>query len=73
MEIPDVIQHNVAQELSSLILTPAEIEVILKSLLIGKAAGPDGISNRMLRELATELSYPLFSLFNQSLQTGTFS
>ena len=62
VEVPDVIQHNVAQELRSLILTPAEIEVI------SKAAGPDGISNRILREL----SYPLCSLFNKSLQTGTF-
>ena len=62
MEVPDVIQQNVAQELRSLILRPAEIEVILKSLPIGKAAGPDGISNRILRELATELSYPLCSL-----------
>ena len=59
-------------ELRSLILTPAEKEVILKSLPTRKAAGPDGISNRTLRELAVELSYPLLSLFNQSLQTGTF-
>ena len=28
VEVPDVIQHSVAQELRSLILTPAEIEVI---------------------------------------------
>ena len=63
---------NVLHELRSLNLTPAEIEVILKSLPIGKAAGPDGISNRILRELAVKLSYPLCSLFNQSLQTGTF-
>ena len=72
VEVPDVIRHNVAQELRSLVLTPAETEVILKSLPIGKAAGPDGISNRILPELPTELSYPLCSLFNQSLQTGTF-
>ena len=57
-----------------MILTPAEIEVILESLPIVKAAGPDGtcISNQILRELVTELSYPFCSTFNQSLQTGTF-
>ena len=44
MDVPDVIQHSVAQELRSLILTPAAVEVILKLLPIGKAAGPDGIS-----------------------------
>ena len=60
-----------AQELRSLILTPAEIEVILKSLSIGKAAGPDGKSNQILHELATELSWLLCSLFNKSIQTGT--
>ena len=50
--VPDVIQINVLHVLRSLILTPAEIEVILKSLPTRKAAGPDGISNRILRELA---------------------
>ena len=70
--IPDVIHYNVLHDLRHLILTPAHIEVILKSLPTRKAAGPDGISNRILRELAVELSYPLCSLFNQSLQTGTF-
>ena len=59
-------------KLRSLILLPAEIEVILKSLPTRKTAGPDGISNGILRELAVELSYPLCSFLNQSLQTGTF-
>ena len=72
VEVHEDIQYNVAHKLISLILTPAEIEVILKSLTIVKAAGPDGISNQIIRELAIELSYPLCSLFNQSLQTGTF-
>ena len=72
MEVPDVIQHNVANELRSLILTPAEIEVILKPLPIGEAAGPDGISNRILPELATELSYPFCSLFLSVSTNGNF-
>ena len=70
--IPDVIHYNVLHELRSLILTPADIEVILKSLPTREAAGPDGISNLILRELAVALSYPLCSLFYQSLQTVTF-
>ena len=57
---------------SSLQLTPSEVETVLKSLPIGKAAGPDGINNRILRELAVELSVPFCSLFNQSLRTGNF-
>ena len=53
-------------------LTPAEIEVVLKSFPVGKAVGPDGTSNKILRELSVELSLPFCSLFNQSLQTGLF-
>ena len=62
VEVPDVIHYDVAHELRSLILTPAEnlIEAILKSLPTRKAAGQDGISNQIIRELAAEFSYPLF-------------
>lgn len=52
--------------------TPAEVKKILKSLNIAKAVGPDGISNRILRECADSLCVPLARLFNLSLQTGTF-
>ena len=36
----------------------------------GKASGPGGLSNRVLRELSKELSPSYCSLFNQSLRTG---
>ena len=48
------------------------MESVLKSLPLGKAVGPDGINNRILRELAHELSNPLCSLINQSLRIGIF-
>ena len=70
MNVPDVANYDIENELSSIILTPAEIEIVLKSLPVGKAVGPDGISNKILRELSVELSLPFCSLFNQSLQTG---
>ena len=70
--LPQLVRYNVISELSTLTLIPTEIEAILKSLPPGKATGPDGIHNRVLRELATELSVPLTSLFNQSLHTGIF-
>ena len=44
--------------------------LMLRTLPVGKAVGPDGISNRILRELANELSTPLASLFNQSILQG---
>ena len=70
--LPQIIPYNVNSELSSLTLTPSEIESILKSLPLGKATGPDGIHNRVLRELARELSLPFSLLFNQSLRSGIF-
>ena len=45
---------------------------MFKSLPVGKAAGPDGINNRILRELARELSVSFCCLFNRSHQIGEF-
>ena len=39
----------------------------MKFLAIGKACGPDQINNRILKELADELSPPLIDLFNTPL------
>ena len=72
MNVPDVACYDIVNELSSIILTLAEIKVVLKSLPVGKAVGPDGISNKILCELSVEISMPFCSLFNQSLQTGVF-
>ena len=81
VELPQFDNYNVLSELSSLHLTPDEIETVFKSLPVDKAAGPDGIINRIPRELARELSVPFCCLFNRSLQnwriswlleTGTF-
>lgn len=71
-EIPTIAPYDVDSELNTLTITQDEIESVLKSLPTGKAAGPDGINNRILRELATELSVPFCSLFNQSLLQGEF-
>ena len=56
--------------LRDILITPAEVQIILKSLPIGKASGPDEINNIILRELAEVLSSPLACLFNQSLSQG---
>ena len=56
--------------LSNIFVTSDGVESVLKALPIGKATDPGGINNCVLRELAHELSSPLFSLFNQSLSVG---
>ena len=72
VELPMITPYDVESNLSTITFTPADIESILKTLPLGKATGHDSINNRLLRELATELSIPLCSLFNQSIQTGIF-
>ena len=61
----DVANYDVANEISSLILTPAEIEVVLKSLPVGS----DGISNKILRKLSVGLSLPFCSFSIQPVST----
>ena len=55
-------------KLSSNVLTPLEVESILQTLKVGKASCPNGLSNRILRELSSQLASPFCSLFNQSLR-----
>ena len=67
--VPEHSQPN--SILSSINLTIDEVKSTLKSLAIGKACGPDQINNRILNELAVELSPPLTDLFHTSLMQCT--
>ena len=64
-------RHN--ETIDSKYVSPSEVETCLKSLKIGKAAGPDTLNNRILKEQSSPLSSPLCVLFNYSLSTGQFS
>ena len=59
-----------ATTMSMFEIEPHEVKSVLKSLPLGKASGPDEINNRILLELAEELSIPLCKLFNKSLNTS---
>ena len=54
---------NTTYKLDSIIVTPAEVRDTLKSLPISKAARPDLINNRILKELAQPLALPLSLVF----------
>ena len=61
--------HPAENNLNSISTSPLEVEYIFKSLQLGKASGPDEISNRILKRLATLiLSVSHFSIF--SLPSG---
>ena len=68
--LPAILPTTLESELNTIVLTTDEVESVLKILPAGKATGPNGLSNRILRELSHELSTPYCSLFNQSLDTG---
>ena len=56
--------------LAPITIDKAGVEKLLKNLKPGKAAGPDKISPRVLKELAPSISKPLAQLFQNSLNTG---
>ena len=62
------ISNNVLESIQT---NPQEVESMLKSLKIGKAAGPDSVNNRLLQKLAYPLSFPLCDLYNFSFSSGT--
>ena len=61
---------NGTSELDSIILNSFEVENVLKSLASGKASGPNGLNNRILKELSKELAQPLCNFFDFSLDKG---
>ena len=51
-------------QLNLIILTPPlEVESTLQTWKVGKASGPNGLNNRILRELSSQLASPFCSLF----------
>ena len=54
--------------LSQIRVSESEVKDILNTLKVSKAAGPDGISNRMLKCPSKSIAKPLSKLFNLSLE-----
>ena len=71
VEVPIINEYNLVSRLNSIIWTADEEKNVLKSLLLGKTAGPDGVNNRVLKESAGVLSLPpLCEIFNLSYSVG---
>ena len=70
--LPDIPLYPLTSYLDSIVLSPPEVESVIKTLATGKASGPDGLNNRVLKELANGISEPFCSLLNYSLRTGSF-
>lgn len=65
----DIFLENNA--LSNIVTTPDEVKSVLQNLKLGKSSGPDNINNKLLKELANQLSIPLCDIFNSSLHSST--
>ena len=67
--IPDF-EYKTNASASDAIIEIKEMEEVLSKLNISKSPGPDGIAPVMLKNLASELAYPFYILFNKTLTDG---
>ena len=67
--------NKIKQNDMSVYLSPTnkqEVLSVIKGLKNKKSSGWDGISNKLLKDLAYVLAYPLSIVFNKSIDTGIF-
>ena len=67
--LPNECIVNGEYSLSAVRIQPSEVRDVLITLNVGKASGPDGINNIVLRQTANELAIPLCQFFNFSLDS----
>lgn len=74
IELDDTPKYNFDNNisLSKLQVSVDEIHKKLKSIDISKGCGPDNIPPLAIKNCSDSLVYPLFILFDKSLQCGTF-
>ena len=62
--------EQTAEKLTDVAITVEAVEDILQSLKTNKAAGPDGVENRIMKECSEELAPTLTKLFRDSIDKG---
>ena len=65
-EFPPLIQ----EKLEDIVVTKESVEEVLRSLKPNKAAGPDEVESRLLKECSTEIAPILCGLFRKSMDEG---
>ncbi len=64
---PTFEERQVTSILENVNFTEEDVKKKLDKLKVDKSPGPDNLSPRVLKELSSELSYPLFLVFRKSL------
>ena len=59
-------------ELSNVVISVKEDESMLKNLDPSKSPGPDGLTSRLLKELASQISCAITDIFHKSLKSSIF-
>ena len=65
-----VFPQQTEEELTDVAVTVESVEEILQSLKTNKAAGPDGVENRLMKECSEEMAPVLTELFRKSIDEG---
>ena len=68
--IPKLEERHNGNKIFTIEITPEMVKAKLSKLNANKAAGPDGVHPRVLKELASTLCVPLAILFKTSLTSG---
>ena len=61
---------RVKDHIPSLTINKNGVTKLLKNIKVSKAAGPDGLPNRVLQECASEISPALTAIFQKSVDSG---
>ena len=68
--IPTLPDRSYMEPLTTIMIETDDVKKILDNLKTNKAAGPDGIHPRILKELASELAPILCNIYQRSLRDG---
>ena len=68
--LPPPFPDQTHEQLTDVTITTEAVEDILVSLNVNKAAGPDEVENRVLKECAEELAPKLQQIFRKSIDDG---
>ena len=69
-QMPQKLDIPITQFLENVVFSQDDVLQLLMKVNICKSPGPDNIQPRVLKECASELSLPLFTLFKSSMESG---
>ncbi|MFN9999698.1 MAG: hypothetical protein ACK559_01090, partial [bacterium] len=68
--IPEAKEEEVQQNMPPITVSQQDVLKKIRALRKDAAAGPDGLTPRVLKEFEAQLAIPLEILFNKSIRTG---